>query len=191
MSCCLQQQLQDTDVLLLDHPGPAECPHADTSHANPMPSSSSSSSRLCDELASRILSTMAHFLQVASPTRLTINQEMDQRTLIRADARQTLTTFRQLISDHRDNVAASTSSSSPRDDLYRVVRRIVFYVSLSNWCVVFRRIKQRLSELCSTLSTLQGDATPSTVDLQFLECCAFNAKRLVLVLSGIMELYKW
>ncbi|KAF7726129.1 Ras GTPase activating protein ira2 [Apophysomyces ossiformis] len=76
------------------------------------------------------------------------------------------------------NVAGSTSDIMV--DIYKAASRIVFYVSASNWPVVFAKIKTRILYLSTTT-----DENPETADMRLLECCALNAKRLSTVLAEL------
>ncbi|KAI8384889.1 uncharacterized protein BYT42DRAFT_563965 [Radiomyces spectabilis] len=69
-------------------------------------------------------------------------------------------------------------------DIYKASSRIIFYVSASNWPVVFARIKARLLYLSTT-----DDEDPDTFDVQLLECCALNARRLSMLLAEFGSLF--
>ncbi|RIA90709.1 hypothetical protein C1645_875920 [Glomus cerebriforme] len=79
--------------------------------------------------------------------------------------------------------AAPQGSSATFDiinDIYRNAGRVIFYISASNWAVVFSRIKNRIGYLTST-----NDEWPETSELKLLECSDLNSKRLSMVLQEL------
>ncbi|CAG8470540.1 8562_t:CDS:10 [Ambispora gerdemannii] len=65
-------------------------------------------------------------------------------------------------------------------DIFKNAGRVIFYISASNWGVVFLRIKNRMSYLTST-----HDEWPETAELKLLECSDLNSKRLSMVLQEL------
>jgi hypothetical protein len=81
-------------------------------------------------------------------------------------------------------VAANWSTTATFDiinDIYKNAGRVIFYISASNWNVVFGRIKQRIAYLSAPQST---DELSETAELKLLEVSDLNAKRLSMVLQG-------
>lgn len=74
---------------------------------------------------------------------------------------------------------ANGSSSDILLDIYKAASRVVFYVSASNWPIMFNKIKAKILYLSTTL-----DENPETADMRLLECSALNAKRLSMILTG-------
>jgi hypothetical protein len=68
-------------------------------------------------------------------------------------------------------------------DIYKNAGRVIFYISASNWTVVFSRIKNRIGYLTST-----NDEWPETSELKLLECSDLNQERLTAVLKGFISL---
>lgn len=78
------------------------------------------------------------------------------------------------------NAAITTGSSSDiMVDIYKAASRVVFYVSASNWPMMFGKIKARILYLSATM-----DENPEAADMRLLECSALNAKRLSMVMTG-------
>ncbi|CAG8508989.1 2177_t:CDS:10 [Funneliformis mosseae] len=82
------------------------------------------------------------------------------------------------------NPSTSTQGSSATfdiiSDIYKNAGRVIFYISASNWNVVFSRIKTRIGYLTST-----NDEWPETAELKLLECSDLNSKRLSMVLQEL------
>lgn len=94
-------------------------------------------------------------------------------------------------SSHTTNIArteyyTSTSVASISSDIivdiYKAASRVIFYVSASNWHIMFIKIKTRILYLTTTL-----DENPNFADLRLLECCALNSNRLSAILVGKMK----
>lgn len=73
------------------------------------------------------------------------------------------------------------TSTDIMTDIYKAASRIVFYVSASNWPIMFAKIKARLIHLSTTV-----EENPETADVRLLECSALNSERLAMVLGGIV-----
>ena len=71
------------------------------------------------------------------------------------------------------------TSTDIMSDIYKAASRVVFYVSASNWPIMFAKIKARLLHLSTTL-----EENPETADVRVLECSALNSERLAMVLGG-------
>ncbi|KAI9323567.1 hypothetical protein BX666DRAFT_2016762 [Dichotomocladium elegans] len=77
----------------------------------------------------------------------------------------------------------NATTGSPSDimiDIYKAASRVIFYVSASNWSVMFTKIKARLIQLSTSM-----EENPETADMRLLECSALNSKRLGMVLSEL------
>lgn len=86
-----------------------------------------------------------------------------------------------------NNFPATAQGSSATfeiiNDIYRNAGRVIFYISASNWNVVFSRIRNRIGYLTST-----NDEWPETSELKLLECSDLNSKRLSMVLQGFITI---
>lgn len=71
------------------------------------------------------------------------------------------------------------TSTDIMTDIYKAASRIVFYVSASNWPIMFAKIRARLLHLSTTV-----EENPETADVRLLECSALNSERLAMVLGG-------
>ncbi|GBC02045.1 hypothetical protein RclHR1_04420015, partial [Rhizophagus clarus] len=80
------------------------------------------------------------------------------------------------------NVQAAWSSATYElvSDIFKSAGRVIFYISASNWNVVFARIKNRIAFLSSI-----NDEWPDTSELKLLECSDLNSKRLSMVLQEL------
>lgn len=85
--------------------------------------------------------------------------------------------------------ASSTSTSKDMDkgntslllqSIYRQASQVIFFLSSSNWPVVFARIKLRLSQLSTTTEEF-----PNTSELHLLECSNFVRSRLGSVIQEL------
>ncbi|KAG9291425.1 hypothetical protein G9A89_021843 [Geosiphon pyriformis] len=65
-------------------------------------------------------------------------------------------------------------------EIFKNAGRVIFYISASNWGVVFSRIKTRIGYLTST-----NDEWPETAELKLLECSDLNSKRLSMILKEL------
>lgn len=65
-------------------------------------------------------------------------------------------------------------------ELYKTAGRILFYISASNWPIVFARLKARVQHLSTT-----NDEWPETAELKLLETASLNQRRLGQVLTGL------
>ncbi|UZJ51578.1 hypothetical protein CBS101457_000898 [Exobasidium rhododendri] len=76
----------------------------------------------------------------------------------------------------------SDSESVPMviQSIYRQASQVIFFLSSSNWSVIYARIRNRLTYLSTTLEEL-----PSTFELRLLECTNFNRVRLGSVLQEL------
>jgi neurofibromin 1 len=84
--------------------------------------------------------------------------------------------------EYYTSTSVASISSDIIVDIYKAVGRVIFYVSASNWHIMFIKIKTRILYLTTTL-----DENPNFADLRLLECCALNSKRLSAILVGKME----
>ncbi|KAI9326596.1 hypothetical protein DFJ73DRAFT_766700 [Zopfochytrium polystomum] len=71
-------------------------------------------------------------------------------------------------------------------EMQRIAGRIIFYISGSNWPLLFARIKQRLQYLMSTSGLNDSDeiGTADVTELRYLEWCNPNRMRLATVIAG-------
>ncbi|CAJ0756304.1 23318_t:CDS:2, partial [Entrophospora sp. SA101] len=125
---------------------------------------------LDDSLAKYILSVLSRFLrQMAN---LEDNTNSDRQTsIINAQDQASINLFANLNSSSSNIFEIIT-------DIYRNAGHVIFYISASNWNVVFSRIKNRIGYLTST-----NDERPETAELKFLECSDLNSKRLSIVIQ--------
>ncbi|CAG8520644.1 15640_t:CDS:10, partial [Funneliformis caledonium] len=65
-------------------------------------------------------------------------------------------------------------------DIFKNAGRVIFYISASNWEVVFARIRTRIAFLSST-----DDEWPDTSELKVLECSDLNSTRLSMILQAM------
>lgn len=79
-------------------------------------------------------------------------------------------------------ISPSTSSTKERDstnvhliiqNIYRQASQVIFFLSSSNWPIVYARVRNRLSYLSTTL-----EESPNTSELRLLECSNFQRTRL-------------
>ncbi|CAG8518713.1 24789_t:CDS:10 [Dentiscutata erythropus] len=78
------------------------------------------------------------------------------------------------------NVQFSAATHDIISEIYKNAGRVIFYISASNWHVVFSRIKNRIGYLTST-----NDDWPETAELKLLEVSDLNSKRLSMVLQEL------
>jgi neurofibromin 1 len=64
-------------------------------------------------------------------------------------------------------------------EIHRAAGRVLFYISASNWGVVFARLKARIAVLAQTI-----DENADTGEVRLLEWCNLNSRRLSMVLQG-------
>ncbi|KAI9491357.1 hypothetical protein BDB00DRAFT_874401 [Zychaea mexicana] len=87
----------------------------------------------------------------------------------------------------RTEYNATGTTGTPSDimlDIYKAASRVVFYVSASNWPIMFGKIKARILYLSTTM-----DENPETADMRLLECSALNAKRLSMILTELCSTF--
>ena len=82
-------------------------------------------------------------------------------------------------------IATSQSTAAIQDpelsnEIYKTAGRILFYISASNWPIVFARLKARIQHLSTT-----NDDWPETAELKLLETASLNQRRLGQVLTGM------
>ncbi|KAI9597754.1 hypothetical protein BDF19DRAFT_434347 [Syncephalis fuscata] len=65
-------------------------------------------------------------------------------------------------------------------EIHRAAGRVLFYVSASNWPVVFARLKARIAVLAQT-----SDENADTGEVRLLEWCNLNSRRLSMVLQEL------
>ncbi|CAO3597273.1 unnamed protein product [Absidia cylindrospora] len=72
------------------------------------------------------------------------------------------------------------NSSNIMFSIYERTCRVIYYISASNWALLFSKIKSCLLHLSTT-----REETPDTLMLRLLECSSLNSRRLSLVLAEI------
>ncbi|KAG0187398.1 Ras GTPase activating protein ira2 [Apophysomyces sp. BC1034] len=82
--------------------------------------------------------------------------------------------------EYYTNLESGDSPSGLMVDIYKAASRVVFYLSASNWPIVFIRIKSWIMYLSSVT-----DENADTADVRLLECCALDARRLGDVLTEL------
>lgn len=76
--------------------------------------------------------------------------------------------------------AANLQEVEISNEIYKTAGRVLFYISASNWPIVFARLKARIQHLTTT-----NDDWPETAELKLLETASLNQKRLGQVLTGM------
>jgi neurofibromin 1 len=71
-------------------------------------------------------------------------------------------------------------SSNILAKVYEATCRVIFYISASNWSLIFSKIKSYILHLSTT-----SEENPDTLMLRLLECSSLNAKRLSMVLAEL------
>lgn len=80
-------------------------------------------------------------------------------------------------------------------EIHKAAGRIMFYLSASNWPLVFSKIKARLINIVQTAQTGATDAPNhdreigDLTELRFIEWCNLNKIRLGMIIAGIRESY--
>ncbi|KAG0047826.1 Ras GTPase activating protein ira2 [Gryganskiella cystojenkinii] len=86
-------------------------------------------------------------------------------------------------------IASSQSNTTVQDpelsnEIYKTAGRILFYISASNWPIVFARLKARIQHLSTT-----NDDWPETAELKLLETASLNQRRLGQVLTELRSTF--
>lgn len=87
------------------------------------------------------------------------------------------------------------SSMDVLPEIHKAAGRIMFYLSASNWPLVFSKIKARLINIVQTAQTGATDAPNhdreigDLTELRFIEWCNLNKIRLGMIIAGIRESY--
>jgi neurofibromin 1 len=71
-------------------------------------------------------------------------------------------------------------STNLMTSVYEKACRVIYYISASNWALVFSKIKSSILHLSTT-----SEATPDTLMLRLLESSSLNARRLSMVLDEV------
>ncbi|KAI9026450.1 hypothetical protein CLU79DRAFT_741805 [Phycomyces nitens] len=77
-------------------------------------------------------------------------------------------------------IKSPDTTSDLMKEIYKAASKVMFYLSASNWTIVFSKIKSRILYLSTTI-----DENPDTSEMRFLECSSLNKNRLVMVLTEI------
>ncbi|KAG0351334.1 Ras GTPase activating protein ira2 [Gamsiella multidivaricata] len=70
------------------------------------------------------------------------------------------------------------------NEIYKTAGRVLFYISASNWPIVFARLKARIQHLTTT-----NDDWPETAELKLLETASLNQRRLGQVLTELRSTF--
>ncbi|KAL0094889.1 hypothetical protein F4703DRAFT_1902562 [Phycomyces blakesleeanus] len=82
--------------------------------------------------------------------------------------------------EYYTTVKSPDTTSDLMKEIYKTSSRILFYLSASNWTIMFSKIKSRILYLSTT-----ADENPDTSEMRFLECSCLNKNRLVIILTEI------
>ncbi|CAG8783968.1 23848_t:CDS:2, partial [Cetraspora pellucida] len=98
-----------------------------------------------------------------------------------------LSKFLHLMANHDDSIPSSGPASVGAtadiiSEIYKNAGRVIFYISASNWSVVFSRIRNRISHLAAA-----GDNLAETAELRLLEVSDLNSIRLSMVLQELCD----
>ncbi|CAJ0643714.1 10011_t:CDS:10 [Entrophospora sp. SA101] len=74
----------------------------------------------------------------------------------------------------------SPSTHELLNEIYKIAGHVIFYISASNWNVVFKRIRNKINQISAT-----NDEFPDTSELRLLECSDFNKERLEEILNVV------
>ncbi|KAF9922254.1 Ras GTPase activating protein ira2 [Linnemannia zychae] len=141
-------------------------------HSDPPP--------LDDALAKYVLSVLTRFLHDYHTS-----EETDARTEVPSNNSNNNNSRRKA----NDTDSAPISQSQPGSNLqeaelsqeiYKTAGKILFYISASNWPIVFARLKARIQHLSTT-----NDDWPETAELKLLETASLNQRRLGQVLTEL------
>ncbi|CAG8509250.1 3861_t:CDS:10, partial [Acaulospora colombiana] len=80
---------------------------------------------------------------------------------------------------HNQSSAQSSAIYDIVCDIFKNAGRVIFYISASNWNIVFSKIRSRIKYLTTT-----NDEWPDTSELKLLEVSDLNSKRLSMVLQA-------
>ncbi|KAF9540942.1 Ras GTPase activating protein ira2 [Mortierella hygrophila] len=145
---------------------------ASARHSDPPP--------LDDALAKYVLSVLTRFLQDVHPS-----EDTDARTEVQSSSSNNNSSRKKA----NETDSAPISSSQPGNNLqevelsqeiYKTAGKILFYISASNWPIVFARLKARIQHLSTT-----NDDWPETAELKLLETASLNQRRLGQVLTEL------
>ncbi|KAF8943228.1 Ras GTPase activating protein ira2 [Haplosporangium gracile] len=142
-------------------------------HSDPPP--------LDDALAKYVLSVLTRFLQDVHPC-----EDSDARTEVQSSNNNNSSSSRKKAND-TDSAPISSSQSGNNlqevelsQEIYKTAGKILFYISASNWPIVFARLKARIQHLSTT-----NDDWPETAELKLLETASLNQRRLGQVLTEL------
>ncbi|KAG0375555.1 MAG: hypothetical protein J3R72DRAFT_528012 [Linnemannia gamsii] len=145
---------------------------ASARHSDPPP--------LDDALAKYVLSVLTRFLHDSHPS-----EDADARAEVQSNNSNNNSSRKKA----NDTDSAPISSSQPGSNLqevelsqeiYKTAGKILFYISASNWPIVFARLKARIQHLSTT-----NDDWPETAELKLLETASLNQRRLGQVLTEL------
>jgi neurofibromin 1 len=136
-----------------------------------------------EPLAKFILTVVGRFLQTSAP------DLFENTAVVAMNAATTTTNPTSSALDAKVETAqADPSVNQTRtllmSDVHKSAGRILFYVSASNWPIVFQRLKARLMFLAGT-----NDENADTSDLRLLEWCNLNSKRLSSVIQDLCTVF--
>ncbi|KAG0011185.1 Ras GTPase activating protein ira2, partial [Entomortierella chlamydospora] len=142
-------------------------------HSDPPP--------LDDTLAKYVLSILTRFLHDV-PTAEDPDAKAETVTL-------NSTTNKKKAAEVDNAPVASTNTFNIQEvelsnEIYKTAGRVLFYISASNWPIVFSRLKARIQHLTTT-----NDDWPETAELKLLETASLNQRRLGQVLTELRSTF--
>ncbi|KAF9431608.1 Ras GTPase activating protein ira2 [Entomortierella beljakovae] len=160
-----------------------------TNGADPVPSLSAVAAArhsdpppLDDALAKYVLSVLTRFLHDV-PTAEDPDTKSETVTINSSNSRKKTA--------ETESVPIATTHSTINfqevelsQEIYKVAGRVLFYISASNWPIVFARLKARIQHLTTT-----NDDWPETAELKLLETASLNQRRLGQVLTELRSTF--
>lgn len=140
-------------------------------HSDPPP--------LDDALAKYVLSVLTRFLQDVHPS-----EDSDARVEAQSSNSNNSSSRKKANDTDSAPILSSQSGNNLQEvelsqEIYKTAGKILFYISASNWPIVFARLKARIQHLSTT-----NDDWPETAELKLLETASLNQRRLGQVLTG-------
>ncbi|KAF9977447.1 Ras GTPase activating protein ira2, partial [Modicella reniformis] len=148
---------------------------AQARHSDPPP--------LDDPLAKYVLSVLTRFLHDV-PTAEDPDARSDSMTTSGGSSsrRRTTETDTTLVASSLNT--ANLQEAEISNEIYKTAGRVLFYISASNWPIVFARLKARIQHLTTT-----NDDWPETAELKLLETASLNQRRLGQVLTELRSTF--
>ncbi|KAI1294478.1 Ras GTPase activating protein ira2 [Mortierella claussenii] len=137
---------------------------------------------LDDALAKYVLSVLTQFLHDVPTAEdpdsksetVTINSTNNKKKASETDSAP-------IASSHN---TANIQEVELSNEIYKTAGRVLFYISASNWPIVFARLKARIQHLTTT-----NDDWPETAELKLLETASLNQRRLGQVLTELRSTF--